>query len=204
MCRLRIPNGILKHWQFAGLADLAETLRRRLFARHHARQPPDPRDRAEERRRDARRRSTDLGLCSRGSGADNIRNVTGTPTAGIDPQELLDTRPYAREWHFHILNERALYGLPRKFNVAFDGAGIIPVLEDTNDIGFQAVEVKDGFGVEPGVWFRLTLGGITGHKDFARDTGVVVQARATPPRSPTRSCACSSSTATAPTATRRG
>ncbi len=117
----------------------------------------------------------DLGLCSRGSGADNIRNVTGTPTAGIDPQELLDTRPYAREWHFHILNERALYGLPRKFNVAFDGAGTIPVLEDTNDIGFQAVEVKDGFGVEPGVWFRLALGGITGHKDFARDTGVIVK-----------------------------
>ena len=24
MCRLRIPNGILKHWQFVGLADLAE------------------------------------------------------------------------------------------------------------------------------------------------------------------------------------
>ena len=24
MCRLRIPNGILKHWQFAGSADLAE------------------------------------------------------------------------------------------------------------------------------------------------------------------------------------
>src|ERR1700722_3767532 len=24
MCRLRIPNGILKHWQFSGLADLAE------------------------------------------------------------------------------------------------------------------------------------------------------------------------------------
>ena len=49
------------------------------------------------------------------------------------------------------------------------------MLEDTNDIGFQAVEVKDGFGVEPGVWFRLALGGITGHKDFARDTGVIVK-----------------------------
>jgi ferredoxin-nitrite reductase len=35
--------------------------------------------------------------------------------------------------------------------------------------------VKDGFGVEPGVWFRLMLGGITGHKDFARETGVVVR-----------------------------
>jgi ferredoxin-nitrite reductase len=117
----------------------------------------------------------DLGLCSRGSGADNIRNVTGTPTAGIDPNELIDTRPYAREWHFHILNERALYGLPRKFNVGFDGAGRIAVLEDTNDIGFQAVEVKPGFGAESGVWFRLALGGITGHKDFARDTGVIVR-----------------------------
>jgi len=68
-----------------------------------------------------------------------------------------------------------MYGLPRKFNVGFDGGGVIPVLEDTNDIGFQAVEVKDGFGVEPGVWFRLMLGGITGHKDFARDTGVIVK-----------------------------
>jgi ferredoxin-nitrite reductase len=116
----------------------------------------------------------DLGLCSRGSGADNIRNVTGTPTAGIDPQELLDTRPYAREWHYHILNDRSLYGLPRKFNVAFDGAGKIAVLEDTNDIAFSAVEVKDGFGIEPGVWFRLGVGGITGHRDFAKPTGIVV------------------------------
>ena len=117
----------------------------------------------------------DLGLCSRGSGADNIRNVTGTPTAGIDPQELIDTRPYAREWHFHILNDRSLYGLPRKFNVAFDGAGTVAVLEDTNDIGFQAVTVNEGFGLDPGVWFKLCLGGITGHRDFARDTGVLVR-----------------------------
>ena len=71
-------------------------------------------------------------------------------TAGIDPRELIDTRPLAREWHFHILNDRSLYGLPRKFNVAFDGAGTIAVLEDTNDIGFQAVEVKDGFGPRAG------------------------------------------------------
>ena len=117
----------------------------------------------------------ELGLCSRGSGADNIRNVTGTPTAGIDPQELIDTRPYAREWHYHILNDRSLYGLPRKFNVAFDGAGKIAVLEETNDIAFTAVEVKDGFGVEPGVWFRLGIGGITGHKDFAKYSGIIVK-----------------------------
>jgi ferredoxin-nitrite reductase len=174
MCRLRMPNGILAHWQFAGVADLAErygggyahvTTRANLQVREIEAKNAVAMVEAVQ----------DLGLCSRGSGADNIRNVTGSPTAGIDPQELIDTRPYAREWHFHILNERALYGLPRKFNVGFDGGGIIPVLEDTNDIGFQAVEVKEGCEVAPGVWFRLMIGGITGHRDFARETGVVVK-----------------------------
>ena len=47
----------------------------------------------------------ELGVNPKGAGADNIRNVTGSPTAGIDPQELLDTRPYASAWHHHILNE---------------------------------------------------------------------------------------------------
>src|SRR5207244_337183 len=101
--------------------------------------------------------------------------VAGTPTAAIDPQEPIDTRAFARAWHFHILNDRSLYGIPRKFNVGFDGGGVIPVLEDTNDIGFQAVTVKDGYGIEPGVWFRLMLGGVTGHKTFAGDTGVIVK-----------------------------
>jgi ferredoxin-nitrite reductase len=172
MCRLRIPNGILKHWQFSGVGDLADA-----YAGGYAHVTT----RANLQMREIEPKNAvnmvegiqDLGLCSRGSGADNIRNVTGTPTAGIDPQELLDTRPYAREWHFHILNDRTLYGIPRKFNVGYDGAGVIPVLEDTNDIGFSAVEVKDGFGVEPGVWFRVAVGGITGHKDFARETGVI-------------------------------
>jgi ferredoxin-nitrite reductase len=173
MCRLRLPNGIVKAEQFAGLADLAEkygggyshvTTRANIQIREI--EAGDAVAMIEG--------VQDLGLCSRGSGADNIRNVTGTPTAGIDLQELIDTRPFAREWHFHILNDRSLYGLPRKFNVAFDGAGTIPVLEDTNDIGFQAVAVNDGFGLEPGIWFKLCLGGITGHRDFTRETGVVV------------------------------
>jgi len=174
MCRLRIPNGIMKHWQFAGLADLIEplcgpfchvTTRANLQVREI---PPKHAVALIEG-------IQDLGLCSRGSGADNIRNVTGTPTAGIDPQEILDTREYAREWHYHILNDRSLTGLPRKFNVAFDGAGKIAVLEDTNDIAFSAVEVMDGFGVEPGVWFRLGLGGITGHRDFAKYSDIIVK-----------------------------
>jgi len=174
MCRLRIPNGILKHWQFAGVADLAENFGGP-YAHVTTRANLQLREIEPKNAINVIEGLQDLGLCSRGSGADNIRNVTGTSTAGIDPQEILDTRRYAREWHFHILNERALYGLPRKFNVAFDGAGRIATLEETNDIAFQAVEVREGFGVDPGIYFRLSLGGITGHKDFARDTGVILK-----------------------------
>ena len=174
MCRLRIPNGILKHWQLSGIADLAESYGGG-FANVTTRANIQIREILPKSSVALIEGIQDLGLCSRGSGADNIRNVTGTPTAGIDPQELIDTRPFAREWHYHILNDRSLTGLPRKFNVAFDGAGKIAVLEDTNDIAFSAVEVRDGFGIEPGVWFRLGVGGITGHRDFAKETGIVVK-----------------------------
>ncbi|MFS8035445.1 NirA family protein [Xanthobacter sp. AM11] len=174
MCRMRIAGGILTHWQFRGVADIAST---------HGGGYADITTRANLQIREipatdgiaVLERLVDLGLTARGAGADNIRNVTGTPTAGIDRQELIDTRPLTHEWHHYILNNRDMYGLPRKFNVAFDGAGLIGALEDTNDIGFQAVEVEDGFGIPGGVWLRLALGGITGHKDFARDTGVVVR-----------------------------
>ncbi len=174
MCRLRIPNGILKHWQFAGVADLAEahgggyahvTTRANLQIREVMPEDAIPLIEGLE----------SLGITTKGTGADNIRNVTGSPTAGIDPQELIDTRPYARAWHYHILNDRSLYGLPRKFNVGFDGGGVIPVLEDTNDIAFTAVTVRETAGVDPGVWFRLGVGGITGHEDFAKYSGVYVK-----------------------------
>ncbi|MGH7008718.1 MAG: NirA family protein [Stellaceae bacterium] len=172
MCRLRIPNGILSVHQLAGLAKLAESLGGGYL---------DVTTRANLQIREIQPQSAidvltgiqDLGLTSRGAGADNIRNITGSPTAGIDPTELIDTRPLARALHFTILNHRELYGLPRKFNIAFDGGGQISVLEDTNDIGFAAV--RDGAAVPAGVYFRMYLGGITGHGDFAHDTGILLK-----------------------------
>ncbi len=174
MCRLRIPNGILKHWQFAAVADIAERLGGG-FSHVTTRANLQIREILPENGPAVVEDLTDIGIVSRGSGADNIRNVTGSATAGIDRQELIDTQPDARAWHHHILNTREMYGLPRKFNVAYDGGGAIATLEDTNDIGFQAVEVPDGAPVEAGIWYRLTLGGITGHQDFARDTGVILR-----------------------------
>ncbi len=120
-------------------------------------------------------RLTELGLTSQGAGADNVRNITATPTSGFDPDELIDVLPYARALHHYILRNRDLYGLPRKFNIAYDSGGAVSVCADTNDIGFQAVRVgTNGQGIEPGVYFRMQLCGITGHKQFASDCGVLL------------------------------
>jgi len=170
MCRLRFAGGIVPAYQLRQVATIAESL-----AGGYA----DVTTRANLQLREIMPQHTvavlsalhECGIVNRGAGADNIRNITGSPTAGIDPQELIDTRPLTKQLHQFILNHRELYGLPRKFNIAFDGGGRIAVLEDTNDIGFAAVRVGDGKAVPAGVYFRLQLGGITGHGDFARDAG---------------------------------
>ena len=174
MCRLRIPNGILTAGQMRGLADAAESFGG-AYADVTTRANLQIREIPANHAVDLLLAVQDLGLTARGSGADNIRNITGSPTAGIDPQELLDTRPLCRAMHHYILNHREMYGLPRKFNIAFDGGGRVPVLEDTNDIGFVAAEVTGGTGFEPGIYFHLQLGGITGHLDFAFETGVLLK-----------------------------
>src|SRR5690606_20019238 len=96
----------------------------------------------------------DLGIVPRGSGADNIRNITASATSGFDPHELIETLPLARELNHQILNRREMYCLPRKFNISFDGGGRVATLQDTNDIAFQAVRVVDGSSELPrGVYF---------------------------------------------------
>jgi ferredoxin-nitrite reductase len=200
MMRLRIPAGEISAHQLRGLADLADecgngcadiTTRanlqlRELKPRHIVR---------------VLTRVQELGLTSRGSGADNIRNITATPTTGFDRDELIDVRPYAHAVHHYILNHRDLYGLPRKFNIAFDSGGTISAAADTNDMGFFAVRVTEAgvsgtvgaalrrdqgsesrdkpaptvSEVAPGIYFRCELGGVSGHRDFAKDTGLLLK-----------------------------
>lgn len=181
MCRLRFAGGIISSHQMRGLAELADRYAGP-YAHVTTRANLQLREIAAKDAMDIMTGLTDLGIINRGSGADNIRNVTASPTAGIDPSELIDTRDLARQMHHYILNHREMYGLPRKFNIAFDGGGTISAVADTNDIGFFAVRVGDHLKgeaaqatVEPGVYFRMELGGITGHKDFSRDTGVLLR-----------------------------
>ena len=118
----------------------------------------------------------DAGLTSKGSGADNIRNITASPTSGFDANELIDVLPHALSLHHYILNNRELYGLPRKFNVSFDNGGAVSVAVDTNDIGFIPLRIEDDTQIADGIYFRVLLAGITGHQRFARDAGILVKA----------------------------
>ena len=176
MLRLRLPGGILSSRQSRGLAEIAErfgggtldvTTRANLQIRGIGAAAPI----------EVLSAIAELGLTSRGSGADNIRNLTGSPTAGIDPQELIDTRPLTRALYHHILNHRELYGLPRKFNISFDGGGSIAMLADTADIGFAAVRVRPQQPIAAGVYFRMLLGGLTGQGRFGQDAGVLLEPR---------------------------
>lgn len=167
MARLRIPGGQLRSFQLRELAHIAKdlttgyvqittraNLQLRLIEPKNA---PAVLERVQA-----------IGLHTRGAGADNIRNLTANPTAGIDPHELIDTLPLCREMALIILNTRAFYDLPRKFNIAYSGGGLIGSVEDTNDIGCSAV-VVDG-----NVHFRVAVGGATGHKAFALDLGILI------------------------------
>ena len=168
MARLRIPGGVLQSYQLRGLAKIARDLTsgyvqittRANFQMRLIETPNMPAFLTGVQK---------LGLHTRGSGADNIRNLTANPTAGIDPVELIDVLPFCEEMGQIILNDRTFYDLPRKFNIAYDGGGLIGSVEDTNDVGCKAVRVGDE------IRFRIALGGATGHKAFANDLGVLVR-----------------------------
>jgi ferredoxin-nitrite reductase len=174
MARLRIPAGILKTFQARELARISSELTTG-YIQITTRSNIQLRQIEPKNAPALLSRIQGVGLHTRGAGADNIRNITTNPTAGLDPCELIDTLPLCHELAALIINNREFYDLPRKFNIAFDGGGLISSLEDTNDIGARAVKIiKESGDIKPGIYFRVALGGATGHKAFANDLGVLV------------------------------
>ncbi|HTL15732.1 MAG TPA: NirA family protein, partial [Patescibacteria group bacterium] len=167
MARLRIPGGVVKTYQLREIAALARELTTgyvQITTRANFQlRLIQPKDAPE-----VLRRIQAVGLHTRGAGADNIRNLTANPTAGLDPKELINVLPLCQELGQIIINHREFYDLPRKFNIAYDGGGLIGTVEDTNDIGARAVKISEE------ILFRIAVGGATGHKSFARDLGVLV------------------------------
>ncbi|MEH2348602.1 MAG: precorrin-3B synthase [Nostoc sp.] len=150
LSRIRIPGGIISTQQCHAIADIAD---------RYGGGYVDVTNRANLQVREIRtginaevlKHLQLMGLGSHNSVVDHIRNIMTSPTAGIDPQELIDTRPFVEDWDNYIAAHPALSGLSAKFSVCFDGGGIIRVCDRLNDILFAAVLVNAD------VYFRLYL-----------------------------------------------
>ncbi|KAL6633488.1 hypothetical protein ACP70R_026159 [Stipagrostis hirtigluma subsp. patula] len=106
-----------------------------------------------------------VGLTSLQSGMDNVRNPVGNPLAGIDPDEIVDTRPYTNLLSSYITNNSqgnpAITNLPRKWNVCVIGSHDLYEHPHINDLAYMPA-VKDGkFG------FNLLVGGFISPKRWA-------------------------------------
>ena len=156
MLRLRVPNGVLSAQQVRVVASIVERYGENGSCDITTRQNLQLRGVLLGDLPEILKRLKEAGLSTIQSGFDNPRNVTGNPLAGIDPQEIVDTRPYTTELQNFLTKNcegnPEYSNLPRKWNTAVAGAKDNFLLH--NDIAFHPVENNGEMGF--GVW----IGGI--------------------------------------------
>ncbi|MDP8934409.1 MAG: precorrin-3B synthase [Cyanobacteriota bacterium] len=160
LSRMRIPGGILNAQQCWTIADLADqystgclqvTNRANLQIREvHSEIPPVVWNRLQS-----------LGIASRRVEVDPIRNIMASPTAGIDRQQLLDTRPLVKAWDDYLQTHPELSELSPKFSIGLDGGESVSIQALRNDILLAA-----GRSAKSEIVFRLHLNS---------DTGILIQ-----------------------------
>ena len=88
------------------------------------------------------------GIFSLQAGMDNVRNLVGNPIAGIDPEEIVDTRPFCDEFTAKLTNNGngnpEFSNMPRKFNVCFVGSKEMYEHPDINDIAYLPSKGPNG------------------------------------------------------------
>jgi ferredoxin-nitrite reductase len=113
------------------------------------------------------------GLASHSAAVDHLRNILASPTAGIDPHALIDTRPLVAALDGTIAQHEEFARLPAKFSVGFDGGEAVSVRDRRNDLWFVATagrQPREG-GDRP-VSFRLVLHCGQG---WELDTGILLR-----------------------------
>jgi ferredoxin-nitrite reductase len=75
-----------------------------------------------------------VGLAAPIASVDRFRNIMASPTAGIDPQMLVDTRPMVKSIDSYISSSPHLTGLSAKFSVGVDGGEALSIGQRPNDI----------------------------------------------------------------------
>ena len=85
--------------------------------------------------------AADLGPSN--AAGDDVRNLMLSPSAGIDPQMLFDTRPLADEILATLQNHPRFHALSAKFAVQLDGGEALAMLEHHHDVWLSAF-VRNG------------------------------------------------------------
>uniref|UniRef100_A0A6S9KFP9 Ferredoxin--nitrite reductase, chloroplastic n=1 Tax=Heterosigma akashiwo TaxID=2829 RepID=A0A6S9KFP9_HETAK len=162
MMRLKVPNGILTSEQLRLFADTVEPYGEIGVIDITTRQNIQMRGIVLEDASDIINNLNNIGLTSLMSGMDNVRNMVGSPIAGIDPHEMIDTRQLCIDMQKMITNDnkgRPEYtNLPRKMNFAISGSRDDYAHTSINDVGFQPIanaEGKMGFNVVVGGYFSI-------------------------------------------------
>jgi ferredoxin-nitrite reductase len=159
MMRLRIPNGILSSEQMRVLGEIVQRYGDDGNADITTRQNLQLRGIRIEDIPDIFQRLKSVGMTSVQSGMDNVRNITGSPMAGLDADELIDTRELVQKVQDMITNcgqgNYQFTNLPRKFNIAIEGGRDNSVHAEINDIAFVPAykEGELGFNVVVGGFF---------------------------------------------------
>lgn len=140
MLRLRIANGTLNSAQMRVLAEIVQRYGDDGSADITTRQNIQLRGIRLEDLPDIFAQMKAIGMTSIQSGMDNVRNLTGSPIAGIDPDELFDTRELLQKLESVITNQGegnyAFSNLPRKFNIAIEGGRDNSIHAEINDLAF--------------------------------------------------------------------
>ena len=121
MIRVKIPGGILTADALDVLGDIAEKYAplgkghittRENVQFHHIPLPECP---------DVLRLLGTVGLTSREACGNTVRNVVGSPTAGVDADEIFDPTPYLTGYVRFGVRHPITQAFPRKFKSAFTG-----------------------------------------------------------------------------------
>ncbi len=102
-------------------------------------------------------RLAEVGLTTRESSGNIVRNVTACPLAGVCADEIFDVTPYAAALSRHLLRNPVCQTLPRKFKIALSGCAADCAVAGIHDIGAVAA-VQEGEGAARR-GFRLYVGG---------------------------------------------
>jgi ferredoxin-nitrite reductase len=169
MLRMRTPNGVITSGQMRVLAEVVQQYGDDGSADITTRQNLQLRGIRLEDIVDIFKRLDQVGLTSMQSGMDNVRNITGSPVAGLEASELIDTRGLVRKVQDMITNggkgNPSFTNLPRKFNIAIGGCRDNSIHAEINDIAFIPA-FKDGVDGAP-IGFNVLVGGFFSAKRCA-------------------------------------